>query len=74
MSKTASGWERYGSRISGGWRGFVGYFEGVMGADAYRRYLEHQQRTHPDAEPLGERAFWRDHMDWQDKNPQGRCC
>ena len=59
------------------WRGarsLVRYLEGVLGADKYRVYLEHQARTHPDVQPMGEREFWRDYADWQDKNPQGRCC
>ncbi|QCU79227.1 YbdD/YjiX family protein [Citricoccus sp. SGAir0253] len=45
-----------------------------MGADAYQRYLEHHARTHPGTPALSEREFWRERMDWQDRNPQGRCC
>lgn len=74
MSGDATGLVHYGAKLVSGWRGFLGYLEGVMGADAYRRYLEHQKRTHPEEKPMSEREFWRDHMDWQDKNPQGRCC
>lgn len=55
-------------------RGIARYFEGVLGADKYRVYLEHQARTHPGVSPMGEREFWRDYTDWQEKNPQGRCC
>lgn len=55
-------------------RGIVRYLEGVLGADKYRVYLEHQSRTHPGVAPMGEREFWRDYSDWQEKNPQGRCC
>ena len=55
-------------------RGIVRYLEGVLGADKYRVYLEHQARTHPGVAPMGEREFWRDYTDWQEKNPQGRCC
>ena len=55
-------------------RGLVRYLEGVLGADKYRVYLEHQARTHPGVAPMGERDFWRDYTDWQEKNPQGRCC
>ncbi|GAA1866150.1 hypothetical protein GCM10009715_11690 [Paeniglutamicibacter psychrophenolicus] len=55
-------------------RGLGRYLEGVLGADKYRVYLEHQARTHPGVEPMGEREFWRDYTDWQEKNPQGRCC
>ncbi|MBP2388468.1 uncharacterized short protein YbdD (DUF466 family) [Paeniglutamicibacter kerguelensis] len=50
------------------------FFEGVLGADKYRVYLEHQARTHPGVPPMSEREFWRDYTDWQEKNPQGRCC
>lgn len=74
MSEQTAGLARFGVKVASGWRGFVGYFEAVMGADAYRRYLEHQRRTHPGVAPMSERDFWRDHSDWQDKNPQGRCC
>ncbi|GAA1496594.1 hypothetical protein GCM10009628_15970 [Paeniglutamicibacter kerguelensis] len=57
-----------------GARSFVRFFEGVLGADKYRVYLEHQARTHPGVPPMSEREFWRDYTDWQEKNPQGRCC
>ena len=57
-----------------GGRRAVGYLRAVMGADAYDRYCAHLASRHPDAEPMSERDFWREHMDWQDKNPQGRCC
>ena len=50
------------------------YVEGILGADAYRRYLDHHARTRPDDPPLDERTFWRDHHAWQERNPQGRCC
>jgi uncharacterized short protein YbdD (DUF466 family) len=45
-----------------------------MGADAYRKYLEHHAAAGHGAPPLDERAFWRDRTDRQDTNPQGRCC
>ena len=50
------------------------YVRGVVGADAYERYLEHQQRVHPDVPPMSEKAFWRAHTDDRDKNPKMRCC
>ena len=65
---------RIGSTLSHCWRGFRWYVEGVLGADAYRNYVDHLARTHPERSPVGEREFWRDHLDWQDRNPQGRCC
>lgn len=55
-------------------RGAVRYLRSVMGADAYERYCEHLARRHPDQPPPSEREFWREHQDWQDRNPQGRCC
>jgi len=57
-----------------GLRGVVGYVSAVMGADAYDRYCAHLAATHPDQQPPTEREFWREHMDWMEKNPQGRCC
>ena len=52
----------------------VGYLGAVMGADAYDRYCAHLAAHHPDQQPQTEREFWREHMDWMEKNPQGRCC
>lgn len=50
------------------------YVRGVVGADAYERYLEHHRRVHPDEPPMTERAFWREHTDDRDRNPRMRCC
>jgi len=48
---------------------------GVMGEDAYDKYLAHAQGEHGGAVPvMTEREFWRDRTDRQDSNPQGRCC
>ncbi|MBE9374612.1 YbdD/YjiX family protein [Saccharopolyspora sp. HNM0983] len=47
---------------------------GVMGETAYERYLEHHRAHHPDEPPLGEREFWRRHIDRGDTNPGSRCC
>ncbi|MEE1622043.1 YbdD/YjiX family protein [Zafaria sp. Z1313] len=60
--------------VVGGWRGLVWYLEGMMGADAYKKYVAHHRAVHPGVEPLGERQFWREKMDAEDANPQGRCC
>jgi uncharacterized short protein YbdD (DUF466 family) len=52
------------------------FFRGVMGADAYEKYLDHHFSS-PDAldhPPMTEREFWWDRDDRQDRNPQGRCC
>ena len=50
------------------------YMSQLMGDSAYATYVAHQRRTHPDAEPLTERQFWRQKMDDQDRNPGARCC
>jgi uncharacterized short protein YbdD (DUF466 family) len=61
------------------------YVRGVMGDDAYEKYLAHHAQVEPDhghphdgiggGEPvMTEREFWRDQTDRQDTNPQGRCC
>ncbi|NKX51783.1 YbdD/YjiX family protein [Arthrobacter deserti] len=57
-----------------GWHGFVWFFKGVMGENAYQAYLDHHRATHPGGTPMSEREFWRDRMDRQDASPQGRCC
>lgn len=61
-----------------GWHGVRWWFRGVVGADAYERYLERharlaRQRGHDHA-PMTEREFWRARTDHQERNPQGRCC
>jgi Uncharacterized small protein len=50
------------------------YMSQLMGDSAYETYVAHQRRTHPDAEVLTERQFWRQKMDDQDRNPGARCC
>ena len=60
--------------LSNGFKGFARYMGGVMGADAYTKYLEHHWEAGHAEPPLSEREFWRDRTDRQDANPQGRCC
>ncbi|WP_434811423.1 YbdD/YjiX family protein [Microbacterium sp. bgisy189] len=55
-------------------RGIRWYLTSLMGDNAYAVYVAHQRRTHPEAEPLTERQFWRQKMDDQDRNPGARCC
>lgn len=50
------------------------YIKALMGENAYQQYLQYHRDRHGDAEPMSERAFWRDKMDRQDRNPEGRCC
>ena len=47
---------------------------GVVGADAYERYLAHHHRTHGELPPMTEREFWRDRTDAMERNPKSRCC
>jgi len=56
-------------------RGIRWYVRGIMGEDAYEKYLAHVEGEHGGTEtPLTEREFWRDRTDRQDANPDGRCC
>lgn len=55
-------------------RAVMWYVEGVLGADAYRRYLDYHRATGCASAPMTEREFWRDKLDRQDRHPEGRCC
>lgn len=50
------------------------YLKGVLGEDAYEKYLDHHHATGCAAPAMTVREFWRDKMDRQDVNPEGRCC
>lgn len=52
------------------------YLRGMLGADAYDKYLEFHESAHgaDGHPPMSEREFWWDRDDRQDRNPQGRCC
>jgi uncharacterized short protein YbdD (DUF466 family) len=50
------------------------FVRGVVGADAYERYLEHHRRVHPQEPPMTEKQFWRAHTDERDASPTMRCC
>jgi uncharacterized short protein YbdD (DUF466 family) len=76
--------------VRSGARSVIWFVRGVMGEDAYEKYLLHYETVHgnrgdeehdpfeddhaPAPRPMTEREFWRDHSDRQDNNPQGRCC
>ncbi len=60
--------------VAKGFQGFARYFGGVLGADAYAKYLEHHRAAGHCAPPLCERVLGGDRTDPQDSNPQGRCC
>jgi len=57
--------------------GLAWYVKGVLGEDAYDKYLDHHDAVHGPAgaaPAMTEREFWRDQADRQDANPHGRCC
>jgi uncharacterized short protein YbdD (DUF466 family) len=57
-------------------RQFHAFARGVMGEDAYDKYLLHYAESHEtgDHPPMTAREFWRDRDDRRDQNPQGSCC
>ncbi|WP_199423219.1 YbdD/YjiX family protein [Actinotalea solisilvae] len=58
-------------------RGIGWFLRGLLGEDAYERYLEHEAahgRGPGDPGVMSAREFWRDRTDRQDREPQGRCC
>lgn len=69
-----------------GARGVLWYLKGLLGEDAYEKYVAHHEALHAagadvdgadEGAPhplMTEREFWRDQTDRQDQNPQGRCC
>lgn len=72
-----------------GARSVLWYLKGLLGEDAYEKYVAHHAALHAagadgaDADGadggaphalMTEREFWRDQTDRQDQNPQGRCC
>ena len=61
-----------------GARSALWFVRGVMGEDAYDKYLAHHEAVHRDSDEappvMSKREFWRDLTDRQDRNPQGRCC
>lgn len=51
------------------------YLAELMGQNAYRNYCASYIRKHGDLTgAMGEREFWRDVTDAQDRNPGTRCC
>ena len=57
--------------VVAGFRGFARYLGGVMGADAYTKYLEHHAASGHAEPPMSEREFWRQ---LGDREPPARCC
>lgn len=66
--------ERVLERVCDAGRAVRWYTRGVVGADAYERYVEHRRRTHPGEPIMDEKQFWRAHVDERDTNPTMRCC
>lgn len=60
--------------VKEGLRGFVRFFRDVMGEDAYGKYVTFHESSGCTSAALTEREFWKDKMDRQDANPEGRCC
>ena len=52
MAEQSNGFVTAVSSLRCGWRG-------VMGADAYDRYVARHRVEHPDHEPMSEREWWR---------------
>ncbi|ATG55970.1 hypothetical protein CFK41_15180 [Brachybacterium ginsengisoli] len=50
------------------------FARGIVGSDAYDKYLAHHHVTGCAHEPLSEREFWRMRYAEQDRDPRGRCC
>ena len=46
----------------------------LAGERAYETYLAHHAAHHPDEPVLGERDFWREHVDRGDRAATARCC
>jgi uncharacterized short protein YbdD (DUF466 family) len=63
-----------GTAIGRAARGVRWWFGGVMGDDAYRRYVDHLRLNHPDADVPTEREYWRDRHARADASPGARCC
>lgn len=55
-------------------RGFLWWFNSILGGDDYRRYVLHLRRNHPDQEIPSESEYWRQRHDAADRNPGTRCC
>ena len=56
------------------WRAVRWYVNGVLGEDAYDRYVTHLGRQHPDAQPPTRRDFERDRAERLARTPGSRCC
>nr|WP_246482938.1 YbdD/YjiX family protein [Brachybacterium halotolerans] len=55
-------------------RGVRRFARGVLGSDAYDRYLHHHRITGCAHAPLSEKEFWRLKYAEQGENPSAGCC
>ncbi|WP_331709455.1 YbdD/YjiX family protein [Devriesea agamarum] len=62
------------SYIGSAWKAFRRFSRGVLGSDAYDKYLTHHRVSGCPHPPLSEREFWRQTYRDMDENPRGRCC
>ncbi len=60
--------------LARGWEALTWWIKGVLGEDAYQRYLDYHYRSGSQGRILTEREFWRAHNDRLDRNPQSRRC
>lgn len=63
-----------GERVRAGLHEAWQLLRGLAGERAYENYLAHQAAHHPGEPVLGEREFWREHIDRGDREPSARCC
>ncbi len=50
------------------------FARGIVGSDAYDKYLNHHRVTGCPTPPMSEKDFWRAKYRDQDLNPRSRCC
>ncbi len=56
------------------WKEFRRFARGVLGSDAYDKYVHHHRITGCTHPLMTEREFWRAKYREQDENPGARCC
>lgn len=59
---------------AGWWARALWFVRGVMGENAYQAYLLHHERSGCEGPAMTEKQYWRSRTDWQEANPEGRCC
>lgn len=67
-------WERCAAFVRSFVRRSLCVVRQVVGAPDYERYLEHQARCHPDAEPLDRRGFYAEFVSRRFGPGPTRCC